>query len=119
MWFANRSDNDLDILTAPNCQADCVAEVVAREHSTRVPAAPGGRDVGVVRVVSIHSTKGFEFKQVLRAHIDPRPLDADQADPSEIEQERRWRERRDLYVEMTRARHRLGITVRSGATRSR
>ena len=94
-----------------------------RSWPASTPLVSLQRQVGgtsdVVRVVSIHSTKGFEFKQVLRAHIDPRPLDADQADPSEIEQERRWRERRDLYVEMTRARHRLGITVRSGATRSR
>ena len=72
-----------------------------------------------VRVVSIKSAKGLEVKQLLLSYVAPRPLDAGPVDPSEIEQEWPCRERRDLYVEMTRARDRLRVGGRSGATRSR
>ena len=66
-----------------------------------------GRTSDAVRVGTVKCGRAPAFEQVSLAHVDPRALEADPADPLKTEQAWRDRERRALSVEMTGARDRL------------
>lgn len=79
-------------------------EVVMLEHYD-------GREVDAVKVGTVKRAKGLEFKQVMLPDVQSRQFG--DADPPEDEVEReRWdRDRRELYVAMTRARDGLWVGV--------
>lgn len=71
-----------------------------------------GRPSGAVKVGTIKRAKGLEFKQVLVVGV-PRDLIASDARPPAADDDReRWdRDRRELFVAMTRARDGLWVAI--------
>ncbi|MGH9441665.1 MAG: ATP-dependent helicase [Thermoanaerobaculia bacterium] len=70
--------------------------------------ADAPRPEGAVSLLTLHSAKGLEFSQVFVAGLEEGFLPHSQSASSEDEVEE---ERRLLYVGMTRARHRLTLTL--------
>lgn len=104
---------DVGILVATNQQVD---EVTSALRAAGLPVVSlrdyDGSPVDAVKVGTIKRAKGLEFKQVLFAHVPARLLAPMTVNPTEAARERRELERRELYVEMTRARRPLGGRAR-------
>lgn len=99
------SHGDVGILTATNRQADDVMTVLGAAGVPFVSLKDyGGKPVDAVKVGTVKRAKGLEFKQVLLPHVRGRWLADAPASMSETD-----RERRELYVGMTRARDGLWV----------
>jgi superfamily I DNA/RNA helicase len=101
---------DMAVLVRTRRQLEHYARVLARAGIDHVDLREyDGRTSDRVKVGTFKRAKGLEFKFVLLPGLDDRPAEPWSGESAESFRERTERERRELYVGMTRARDGLWL----------